>query len=76
MTLNNLGVALEGQSKIKDAALAYKAAVLIDPSLEIAKVNAKNAIHQYVHIGGGALLSSCGSSPNLDQWGTLQGNPS
>ncbi|MFK7770338.1 MAG: tetratricopeptide repeat protein [Mariniblastus sp.] len=54
--LNNLGVCLENQGDLKNAALAYKSAVLVDPSLKIAKANTASAVDRYLAVGGGVSL--------------------
>jgi len=54
--LNDLGVCLERQGKIKDAALAYKSALLTDPTLDVAKQNTKQAVEKYLSIGGGIFF--------------------
>jgi len=52
--LNNLGVALNAQGKRREAALAFKAAHLLDPSLVEARQNARSSIQNLVR--GAALL--------------------
>jgi tetratricopeptide (TPR) repeat protein len=42
--LNNLGVALQRQKKRIDAAICFKAAVLLDPTLKVAKENTHSTI--------------------------------
>jgi tetratricopeptide (TPR) repeat protein len=49
--LNNLGVCLQKQHRMKDAALAFKAAILIDPTQDVSKSNAKYAISQFLSYG-------------------------
>jgi tetratricopeptide (TPR) repeat protein len=53
--LNNLGVCLERQGKLKDAALAYKAALLVDPQLKGAKEHTKSALDRYLGSGFGSI---------------------
>ena len=55
LALNNLGVSLEQQGKKKDASLAFKAAVISDPTFDLAKSNAKSSISGYLSLGGGWL---------------------
>lgn len=52
--LNNLGVALSAQRRGREAALAFKAAHLLDPSLKEAKQNARASIRNLAR--GAALL--------------------
>jgi tetratricopeptide (TPR) repeat protein len=52
--LNNLGVALEAQRKRREAALAYKTAHALDPTLKEARQNTRSAIRGLVK--GAALL--------------------
>jgi tetratricopeptide (TPR) repeat protein len=52
--LNNLGVALSAQGMRREAALAFKAALLLDPSLKVAKQNTRASIQNLVR--GAALL--------------------
>jgi len=54
VALNNLGVALSRQKKRREAALAFKAALLIDPTLTEAKKNARASIMNLAR--GAALL--------------------
>jgi tetratricopeptide (TPR) repeat protein len=53
--LNNLGYALSKLKRHREAALAFRSAVLLDPSMEIAKKNARSAISRAT--GGWALLA-------------------
>lgn len=55
-SLNNLGVCLDHRGKKRDAALVFKAAVMLDPTLHIAKSNAKNTINEYTTLGGGIVV--------------------
>jgi len=43
-TFNNLAVALEKQGKKEEAKLAFKSAVLLDPTLRLSKVNLRRAL--------------------------------
>jgi len=54
-TLNNLGVALTRQGRGADAALAFKAAVLVDPTLTIARENTHATVAEL--LGGGVLVA-------------------
>jgi tetratricopeptide (TPR) repeat protein len=56
--LNNLGVALHRQRRALDAALAYKAAILVDPALGVAKRNAHSTVNRLLY--GGSLLITVG----------------
>lgn len=53
-TLNNLGVALNAQKRTRDAALAFRSAVMLDPTLTVAKQNTHSTIRRMT--GGGALF--------------------
>ena len=53
--LNNLGVALLRQKQTREAALAFRSAVLLDPTLEVAKQNTHASARRL--LGGGAALS-------------------
>lgn len=57
--LNNYGAALQGVGRKKEAQLAFRSAILIDPTLRIAKENAHNALKQYLGVGlvGASLLA-------------------
>ena len=48
VALNNLGAALSRQKRRDEAALAYKAAILADPTLKVAKRNAHATVTQQV----------------------------
>jgi tetratricopeptide (TPR) repeat protein len=51
-TLNNLGVALKKQGMAKEAAVAFKSAVLLDPTLAVAKRNAHSTVGELLRVGG------------------------
>lgn len=51
-TLNNLGVALKKQGMAKEAAVAFKSAVLLDPTLAVAKRNAHSTVGELMRVGG------------------------
>lgn len=53
-TLNNLGVALNAQKRTRDAALAFRSAVILDPTLTVAKQNTHASIRRLA--GGGTLF--------------------
>ncbi len=55
--LNNLGVALERQKRLEEAAMAYKSAFLLDPRLEVAKRNTHGAVHKLVGPAGMTVLA-------------------
>ena len=54
-SLNNLGVCLDGRGNKRDAALAFKAAAMVDPTMNVAKSNAKAAINEFTWGGVGAM---------------------
>ena len=54
--LNNLGVSLENQGNLRDAALAYKSAVLLDPTWKTAKNNTTSAVDRYLATGSGITV--------------------
>ncbi len=54
-TLNNLGVALNAQKRTRDAALAFRSAVILDPTLTVAKQNTHASVRRLA--GGGALFA-------------------
>ncbi len=54
-TLNNLGVALNAQKRTRDAALAFRSAVILDPSLTVAKQNTHASVRKLA--GGGTLFA-------------------
>lgn len=56
VTLNNLGVALEKQKRPFEAAAAYKAAVVTDPTFELAKRNVQSTVGGLMKAGGGSVL--------------------
>ncbi|MBI5368675.1 MAG: tetratricopeptide repeat protein [Planctomycetes bacterium] len=56
VTLNNLGVALERQKRAFEAVAAYKAAVIVDPTMETAKNNVHSAVGGLLRAGGGGLF--------------------
>lgn len=58
VVLNNLGAALSRQKRRDEAALAFKSAILADPTLEVAKQNAHRAVSKQVGkaVGGGTGL--------------------
>lgn len=56
LTLNNLGVALERQKRPLEAAAAFKAAILMDPTLEVAKQNVKSTVDGLLAVSGGSLF--------------------
>jgi hypothetical protein len=64
VTLNNLGCALKAQGKSHEAAMAFKAALLLDPTLEEAKSNTHATLRTLIgragpvglFVGAGALL--------------------
>lgn len=56
VTLNNLGVAMENQQRLAEAATAYKAAILADPTFQPAKDNARDAVKQYLKLGAGFVF--------------------
>jgi tetratricopeptide (TPR) repeat protein len=51
-TLNNLGCALLGRSKKREAALAFKAALLLDPTMSEAKENTHSTVSALIGRGG------------------------
>ncbi len=53
--LNNLGVALERQGRLQEAASLYKSAVLADPTLTVARQNAHGAVSKWTLVVGGGL---------------------
>ena len=59
-TVNNLGVALRRQKREREAVLAFKAAVGMDPTLEIARRNTHETMRQMMRVGpllgGGGLF--------------------
>jgi tetratricopeptide (TPR) repeat protein len=66
VAFNNLGVALQRQGRAQDAALAFKSAVLLDPTLQVAKQNTHSQVKSMtgpvaagVGIGGAALAKAC-----------------
>lgn len=58
VALNNLGVALNGQGKARHAALAFKAAVMADPTLKVAKENAHDTLR--LALGGAGVIGALG----------------
>ena len=57
-TLNNLGVALASQNHNMQAALAFKSAVALDPTLQVAKENTHNVMRGL--LGGAGILGALG----------------
>jgi tetratricopeptide (TPR) repeat protein len=57
MTLNNLGVALNRQERTREAALAFRSAVILDPTLKEAKKNAHASIRNLVR-GGPVIIAA------------------
>ena len=55
VTLNNLGAALNRQKRSDEAALAFKSAILADPTLRVAKQNAHSTINSRL----GAVAGVC-----------------
>jgi tetratricopeptide (TPR) repeat protein len=72
-TLNNLGCALLGRDKKREAALAFKAALLLDPTLTVAKENTHATVSSLIGRGGalgigvGALFAAktCGAAAKI-----------
>ena len=56
LTLNNLGVALNKQGRRKEAAVAFKSAVIADPGLRVARVNTHETISGMMTKGGLPLV--------------------
>lgn len=56
VALNNLGVAMEKQHRLAEAATAYKSAILADPTFQLAKDNARSAVRQHLKVGAGFLF--------------------
>ena len=54
VTLNNLGAALNRQKRPDEAALAFKSAILADPTLKVAKQNAHSTISSRLGAVAGA----------------------
>lgn len=51
LALNHLGVALERQGRMKEAAVAFHSAVLADPTLRVAKTNTVAATESLLKVG-------------------------
>jgi tetratricopeptide (TPR) repeat protein len=51
-TLNNLGCALLGRRMKREAALSFKAALLVDPTLSVAKENTHSTVSSLIGRGG------------------------
>src|SRR5207244_1255249 len=69
VALNNLGVALQRLGRQEEAALAFKAAVLADPTLQIAKSNTHSAVKNLggvvaagAGVGGLGMMKLCAAS--------------
>ena len=56
-TLNNLGVVLKNQKKMHEAALAFKSAIMADPTLKAAKKNTIMTIDQMMKISGWGMFA-------------------
>ncbi|HET9751310.1 MAG TPA: tetratricopeptide repeat protein [Myxococcales bacterium] len=67
VTLNNLGAALNRQKRADEAALAFKSAILLDPTLKVAKRNAHATINSRLGAvaGLGAGLYALSMVPRL-----------
>jgi tetratricopeptide (TPR) repeat protein len=67
VTLNNLGAALNRQKRPDDAALAFKAAILADPTLKVAKRNAHSTVNTRLGAiaGAGAGLTALSMLPRM-----------
>lgn len=67
VTLNNLGAALNRQKRPDEAALAFKSAILADPTLQVAKQNAHSTINSRLGAvaGVGAALYAFSILPRL-----------
>jgi tetratricopeptide (TPR) repeat protein len=67
VTLNNLGAALNRQKRADEAALAFKSAILLDPTLKVAKRNAHATINSRLGAvaGLGAGLYALSAVPRL-----------
>lgn len=67
VTLNNLGAALNRQKRPDEAALAFKSAILADPTLKVAKQNAHSTISSRLGAiaGVGAGLSALSILPRM-----------
>lgn len=53
---NNIGVCFDQQGKLKDAALAYKAAIVADPNMKIAKQNTVSAVKRHLGLQSGTAI--------------------
>lgn len=65
-TLNDLGVALSKQKRHREAGLAFRSAVLLDPTLDLAKQNARSAIQRAT--GGWGLLIASLAVVQVAKW--------
>jgi tetratricopeptide (TPR) repeat protein len=71
-TLNNLGVSLLRQRRTVDAAAAFKSAVLLDPTLAVARRNAHSTLDAMLR-GGGVLGLVIGLQAVLRGFSILNG---
>lgn len=70
MTLNNLGVALGKQERKREAALAFRSAVMLDPTLTVAKQNAHGSVRRLAS-GGTLLVAVIGVTQGAKLFGRL-----
>lgn len=54
--LNNLGVCLLRAGRKLDSAIAFKAAILADPTMALAKSNTKNVLSNFLGLGASGIV--------------------